>query len=109
VRVVASKVSGMGKSLYVKRLAQRLQKECPIKSQHVIVPIHGPVVNADTVMASLCNHTAYQTATAQIIHFDIASSVSSLVYSCMYIDLLLFIHLHAHSKKDLPSQRTLGL
>jgi len=77
VRVVASKVSGMGKSLYVKRLAQKLQKECPIKSQHVIVPIHGPVVNADTVMASLCNHVTENTPTAQIIHFDIASSVSN--------------------------------
>ena len=72
MRVVASKSSGMGKSLYVKRLAQK------IKSQHVIVPIHGPVVNADTVMASLCNHITGQTPTAQIIHFDIASSVSSL-------------------------------
>ena len=78
VRVVASKLSGMGKSLYVKRLAQKLQRQCQIKSQHVIVPVHGPVVNADTVMASLGNHVISKTATAQIIHFDIASSVSSL-------------------------------
>ena len=77
VRVVASKSSGMGKSLYVKRLAQKLQKQCQM-SQHVIVPVHGPVVNADTVMASLCNHITGQTPIAQIIHFDIASSVSSL-------------------------------
>ena len=78
MRVVASKSSGMGKSLYVKRLAQKLQKQCQIKSQHVIVPVHGPVVNADTVIASLCNHITGQTPTAQIIHFDIASSVSNL-------------------------------
>lgn len=77
MRVVASNVSGMGKSLYAKRLAQKLQKQCQINSQHVIVPIHGPVVNADTVMASLCNHVT-GTPTAQIIHFDIASSVSNL-------------------------------
>ena len=79
MRVVASKSSGMGKSLYVKRLAQKLQKQCQIKSQHVIVPVHGPVVNADTVMASLCNHNIGQTPIAQIIHFDIASSVSSYI------------------------------
>ena len=77
VRVVASNASGMGKSLYVKRLAQKLQKQCQIKSQHIIVPIHGPVVNADTVMASLNNCTTNQVLTAQIIHFDIASSVSN--------------------------------
>ena len=79
VRVVASNASGMGKSLYVERLAQKLKEQCQIKNEHVIVPIHGPLVNADTVMTSLSNHTANQTPTAQIIHFDIASSVSSLV------------------------------
>ena len=81
VRVVASKSSGMGKSLYVKRLAQKLRKQCQIKSQHVVVPVHGPVVNADTVMESLCSHVIGKTPTAQIIHFDIASSVSSYLYS----------------------------
>ena len=78
VRVVASNTSGMGKSLYVKRLAQKLKRHCQIESKHVIVPIHGPVVNADTVMTSLNNHTANQIPTAQIIHLDIASSVSSV-------------------------------
>ena len=79
VRVVASNASGMGKSLYVKRLAQKLKRHCQIESKHVIVPIHGPVVNADTVMMSLNNHAANQIPTAQIIHLDIASSVSSVV------------------------------
>ena len=74
--MVASDVSGMGKSLYIERLAEKLQKQCQIKSQHVIIPIHGPVVNADTVMASLGNHVISKTPIAQIIHFDIASSVS---------------------------------
>ena len=78
VRVVASDVSGMGKSLYIERLAEKLEKQCQIKSQHIIIPIHGPVVNADTVMASLCNHVVGETPIAQIIHFDIASSVSSI-------------------------------
>ena len=79
VRVVASNASGMGKSLYVERLAQKLKEQCQIKNEHVIVPIHGPVVNADTVMTSLSNHTANKIPTAQIIHFDVASSVSSLI------------------------------
>ena len=79
VRVVASNVSGMGKSLYIKRLAEKLQKQGQVESQHVIIPIHGPVVNADTVMMSLCNHIIGNTPIAQIIHFDIASSVSQLI------------------------------
>ena len=82
VRVVASDVSGMGKSLYIERLAARLaeklEKQYQIKSQYIIIPIHGPVVNADTVMASLCNHVIGEIPIAQIIHFDIASSVSSI-------------------------------
>ena len=77
--MVASSVSGMGKSLYVRRLAQKLHMQCPINTEHVIVPIHGPVVNADTVVASLCNHPTNHLRTAQIIHFDIASSVSILI------------------------------
>ena len=42
VRVVASSTSGMGKSLYVERLAQKLkeQYQYQIKNEHVIVPIH---------------------------------------------------------------------
>ena len=80
VRVVASNLSGMGKSLYVKRLAQKLQQQhCP-NSTHAVVPIHGPVVNADTVMTSLCKCTTRETPNAEIIHLDIASSVSTNVY-----------------------------
>ena len=73
---MASNVSGMGKSLYIRRLVEKLQRQCQIESQHIVVPIHGPMVNADTVMESLCKHIIGKTPTAQIIHFDIASSVS---------------------------------
>jgi len=69
----------MGKSLYIERLAEKLQKQCQVECQRVIIPIHGPMVNADTVMMSLCNHISGNTPIAQIIHFDIASSVSKLI------------------------------
>ena len=86
--MVASNVSGMGKSLYVRRLAQKLQRQCSINTEHVIVPIHGPVVNADTVVASLCDHHTNQLHTAQIIHLDIASSVSIPIQLISYVWLL---------------------
>ena len=88
VRVVTSNVSGTGKSLYIRRLAEKLQRQCQIENQHIIVPIHGPMVSANTVMASLCNHIIGNTPTAQIIHFDIASSVSiaiTLTAGCIHI------------------------
>ena len=102
VRMVASDLSGMGKSLYIERLAEKLEKQCQIKNQHIIIPIHGPVVNADTVMASLCNHVIGETPIAQIIHFDIASSVSSIanqlitnhnsiLHNCYHICIYTFI------------------
>ena len=78
VRVVASNASGMGKSLYVKKLAEQLRQWCK-KDPHVIVPVHGPVVNTDIIMASLCHHIPdYSTPPAQIIHLDIAPSVSKV-------------------------------
>ena len=80
MRVVASNVSGMGKSLYVKRLAQKLQQKHHPYSTHVVVPIYGPVVNADTVVTSLCKYTTKENSTAEIIHLDIASSVSANVF-----------------------------
>jgi len=85
VRVVASNLSGMGKSLYVKRLSQKLRTP----QSHVIVPIHGPVVNADTVMESLCKHIPdYSAPPAQIIHLDIASSVSRTgIFACFGVCL----------------------
>ena len=84
MRVVASNLSGMGKSLYVKRLAQKLQQKHHPNSIHAVVPIHGPVVNADTVVTSLCKCTAKETSTAEIIHLDIASSVSANVFHIIF-------------------------
>jgi len=76
VRVVASDASGMGKSLYVEKLVQKLQQRSKT-DLHVIVPVHGPVVNTDIIMTSLCHHIPnYSAPPAQIIHLDIAPSVS---------------------------------
>ena len=77
VRVVASDASGMGKSLYVEKLVQQLQRRRSKTDAHVIVPVHGPVVNTDIIMTSLCHHIPdYCAPPAQIIHLDIAPSVS---------------------------------
>lgn len=74
VRVVSSEKPGMGKSLHVRKLAEKLKQ----KGSYCIVPVHGPVVNFNTVMKLLQPFTpSYESPTPQIIHMDIDSEVAS--------------------------------
>ena len=70
VRVVSSTRSGMGKSLFITRLADKLNTG----STHVTIPIHGPEVTPDTLMEFLKDHM--EDATSTIFHFDIAPTVN---------------------------------
>lgn len=74
-RVVMSNRSGMGKSLYIQRLAEDLQKNLK-KSEpvHVTIPLHGPVVTPDTVLELFKDHM--KKSSCFIYHIDIAPSVS---------------------------------
>ena len=72
VRVVSSEKPGMGKSLHVKKLAEKLKH----KESYCIVPVHGPIVDFNTVMKLLQPLTpSYESPTPQIIHIDIDSEV----------------------------------
>ena len=76
VRVVSSKRTGMGKSLFIQRMAEQLEsvncsKAAPIE---VIIPIHGPIVTSDVILSLLKGH--YRDNKCKIYHFDIAPSVS---------------------------------
>lgn len=63
----------MGKSLYIKHLADKLLERMDQQSC-VTIPLHGPVVNSDIILdlfqAHLKNPNTY------IYHIDIAPSVS---------------------------------
>ena len=76
VRFVTSDRSGMGKSLYIKRLAENLKfnLKCSDDAIHVTVPLHGPVVTADTLLELFKDHTKNQSCC--IYHIDIAPNVS---------------------------------
>ena len=63
----------MGKSLYIKRLREALESQTRRPPLEVVVPIHGPVVTADTVVEALIEHFGNTQAT--IFHLDIAPSV----------------------------------
>ena len=70
---MSSEKPGMGKSLHVKKLAEKLKD----KGSYCIVPIHGPIVDFNTVMKLLQAFTpSYETLEPQIIHIDIDSEVA---------------------------------
>ena len=70
----------MGKSLYVQRLAEQLKKISAAKPVHVIIPLHGPVVTADTVLNFFLDH--YSDPSCCIYHLDIAPNVCYILYYC---------------------------
>ena len=77
----------MGKSLYIKRLKEKLETQTSVQPLEVVVPIHGPVVTADTVVKSLEKYLG--TASATIFHIDIAPNVGDIMY--MWVLLCLAI------------------
>lgn len=75
VRVVSSTRAGMGKSLFITRMAERLLKRKGEGTVIITIPIHGPHVTTDTVMEYLGSHQDNTYGT--ILHFDIAPSVNN--------------------------------
>ena len=61
----------MGKTLFITRMAEKLQSIVP--TGHINIPVHGPVVTVDTVMQSLVSH--HNGTDCIILHFDISPSV----------------------------------
>ena len=65
----------MGKSLYVQRLAEKLQQSLrTTETVQVTIPLHGPVVTPDTVLELFKDHL--KKPTCCIYHIDIAPNVS---------------------------------
>lgn len=76
VRVVYSSRSGMGKSLFIQRMAEKLASGKDPHSVCVTIAIHGPHVSPSVVLHYLKGH--YNDKWPMIFHFDIAPSVSEL-------------------------------
>ncbi len=74
VRVVLSERAGMGKSQYISTLRKELDRKLNNSNNSIVVPIHGPVVTADSIIDGL-RQTDCSKPT--IFHFDIAPSVSN--------------------------------
>ena len=63
----------MGKSFYIKQMAQSIKKTVGRTASSYTIPIHGPEVTADTMMDFLINHL--QDPYCSMYHLDIASNV----------------------------------
>ena len=81
-RVIKSERTGMGKSLYIRRLTRKLRKKLEHPASYplcVTIPIHGPNVDLDVVMKSLLHHAKPVDPPPQIFHFDIAPTVRFII------------------------------
>ena len=72
VRVVSSTRAGMGKTLFITQMAEKLQTVTGYNAC-ITIPVHGPHVTTDSVMDNLmkCQNTSH----CIILHFDISPSV----------------------------------
>ena len=76
--MVSSNHAGMGKSLFIRRMAEKLgaMSNTTAEAVKVVVPIHGPTVTSDVIMVFLKEH--YKDEKCKIYQFDIAPSVSEI-------------------------------
>lgn len=74
VQVVTSHRAGMGKSLYVQRVAEELEKTSEVHT--VIIPVHGPEVSPALMISFLSMSEDQNLSEHRIVyHYDIASNV----------------------------------
>ena len=71
----------MGKTLFVTRMAEKLQALIPRHKSLKTIPIHGPVVTTDSIMECLVSND--DTLEFTILHFDISPSVSQAFVHCL--------------------------
>ena len=75
--MVSSNCAGIGKSLFIQRMAEKLSMITSNSASdiHIIIPIHGPTVTCDLLLKLLKEH--YSANTCKIYHIDIDSRVSA--------------------------------
>ena len=77
--MVSSERTGMGKSLFIQRMAEQLSEITTSSPRDVkaVIPIHGPLTTADVILNFLKEH--YNDNKCKIYHFDVAPTVSTKV------------------------------
>ncbi|XP_072299402.1 E3 ubiquitin-protein ligase rnf213-alpha-like [Eucyclogobius newberryi] len=86
VGIVSSRRAGVGKSLYIKRLYQKLKHSTKKTTGMNCIRLIEPTVDEDAVLQSLLNQTERKALT--VFHFDVTSSVQR---SPQFLFKLLFL------------------
>ena len=73
----------MGKSLYIRRMSESLCSLTSSSNDCITIPVHGPRVTPDSIMALLKDHVANSTGT--IFHIDVSPSVSYVNLTYDYV------------------------
>lgn len=74
----------MGKSLYVQRVTEELEKESEVYT--VIVPVHGPEVSPELLIRFLSTSEDQDLSHCRVLyHYDIASNVCVQYTLCCHI------------------------
>ncbi|XP_070190023.1 E3 ubiquitin-protein ligase rnf213-alpha-like [Littorina saxatilis] len=92
VRVVRSKRSGVGKTLYKQRLTAKLKRTVPRERRPVsiTIPLHGRVADTEDMAACLLPHTLHPgDVLPRIVHLDISYEVQEGVDHLLYNLLVL--------------------
>ena len=69
----------MGKTHYISVLGRGLDKKLKCSSSSVVVPVHGPIVTASSIIDGLRQIKDYHKPV--LFHLDVAPSVSLLIFS----------------------------
>ena len=78
----------MGKTHYISVLGRALDKKLKCSSSSVVVPVHGPIVTASSIIDGLRQIKDYHKPV--LFHLDIAPSVSLLFFSLKIVCIMFF-------------------
>ncbi|XP_072299387.1 E3 ubiquitin-protein ligase rnf213-alpha-like [Eucyclogobius newberryi] len=82
VGIVSSRRAGVGKSLYIKRLYQKLKHSTKKTTGMNCIRLIEPTVDEDAVLQSLLNQTERKALT--VFHFDVTSSVQRGLHEFLF-------------------------
>lgn len=87
VRIVKSVQPGCGKSLYVKRLGEKLKHQKKVVEPIVSIPLHGPKLRLNWIM----DQVNKQPISNKIIHLDVSNLVGTFFLAHYWSFLILAI------------------
>uniref|UniRef100_A0A8C9SEG1 RING-type E3 ubiquitin transferase n=1 Tax=Scleropages formosus TaxID=113540 RepID=A0A8C9SEG1_SCLFO len=96
VGIVSSVRAGVGKSLYIQRLYEKLKKETSKETMHKCIRLIEPRVDENFIMKSLLSSNSQMALT--VFHFDVTSSVQKGLHEFLFKLLVLRYLMNSEGK-----------